>query len=140
MALPVIGASLRRALAAGAAPATTTVATLWCRMSRFLPWCALVLLAACGGSGGDSPAEASLRLLPGGTIVGVDGVAVGATAGALNESHEMLIERVDMPAQPLPTGSTAVAGFHRIQAPQPVALPAERPLLLGLPIPQELAP
>jgi len=92
----------------------------------------LFLLTACGGSG--TPQEEH-KLAPGKTYIGVDGVAIGAVAGALTSTVDVSIDRADAPTQPLPAGTNALGNFYRIAAKQDVFAQSDSPFLIGLPVP-----
>jgi hypothetical protein len=83
------------------------------------------------------PLPNSEVLEPGGQIVGVDGFAVGAVAGAISSPVNVVIARtVDpTPQTPLPYGVSPTGHYYQLGAQQTVFTPPDTPFVLGLPVP-----
>lgn len=95
-----------------------------------------LILPSCTSRSGGEP----LSLEPGSTISGVDGVTIGAPEGALNETIEVFIEKVDDPRAEVPFPEylahvDVVGNFYGISAGWNFSASDENCLLLGLPVP-----
>jgi len=96
-------------------------------------------LPSCTPGTGEEP----LNLEPGGIVSGVDGVSVGAPEGALNQTIEIFIEKVDDPSKEVPfpeylADAEVVGDFYAINARQDFSTPDDY-LLLGLPVPEGIS-
>jgi len=94
----------------------------------------LWLAAGCGNSAsfGDN------ALHPSSLVSGVDGVTVGAPAGALGASVKVFIERFPEPEVALPDGFKAAGSVYLVAAETLTEAPADSTFVVGLPRPSGL--
>lgn len=110
--------------------------------------------AASGGSSGESSGgssgggdqdtatpysgdSSSGSLAAGGTIRGVDGVAIGASDGSLQEPVEVTITRIEKPETKAQLGVEKVGDYYHISAGRSLQSQSDAPLFIALPVPQE---
>lgn len=83
-----------------------------------------------------------MSLEAGSTVTGLDGVSIGATEGALDDSVGIIIERFEG-ADNVPDldGYVSTVGdTYRIRATRNLRTPLEAPLIVGLPLPEASEP
>jgi uncharacterized protein (TIGR02145 family) len=84
-------------------------------------------------------------LEPGGIVVGVDGVVIGAPEGSLDEEVEIRIEKVEDPTVDIPLPEyikrdDLVGNFYEFTASDEVIIDDHNYLIIGLPVPEGVSP
>jgi len=92
------------------------------------------------------PAISATRFIPtgvlrdGGSVEATTGARIGVVAGTLAEDVEVLIETAPPPAVSIGANVTVVGQYHVVAATQRIATPTDKPLLIGLPVPDGANP
>ena len=92
------------------------------------------------------PAISHARFIPtgvlrdGGSVEATTGARIGAVAGTFTEAVDVLIEAAPPPAVGMSENVTAVGQYHVVAATQRIATPTDKPLLIGLPVPDGANP
>ena len=79
-------------------------------------------------------------LRDGGSVEATSGARVGAVPGTFADDVEVLIETAPPPAASLGDSVTPVGDYHVIAAARRVTTPIDKPLLIGLPVPDGANP
>ena len=74
-------------------------------------------------------------LLDGSSLEGINGAILGAVPGTLHAPVEATIASVSQPSTPLPAGFSQRGDYYRISARTLTIAPADKPLLVGIPVP-----
>ena len=79
-------------------------------------------------------------LRDGGSVAATTGARIGAVAGTFTEAVELMIEAAPPPAVSIGANVTVIGQYHVVAAARRIAAPTDKPLLIGLPMPDGANP